>query len=206
MTNADDQPVGAVPPATPTQSGDTAPEASPYAPPAPTASDPFAVPVAPPTTDAATPGYGAPPAYPGAAAYPAPPYPAQPSGAPAASAPGAFPPPPTYGDAIQAAQPYPYTPAVAGPPRGISVASMICGIAGVVIAVFWMGLLPAVAAVVLGHMGQRKQPYARPFWLTGIITGYVGVAIGLIQAVILVALIVSGFSQMGDTGTFGDVS
>jgi len=115
----------------------------------------------------------------------------------APAAPPAF---PTAPPAYTPAQPdayapqQPYAPGVAGPPRGLAIASMVAGIAGLVLAFVGVGFLPAVAGVVLGHIAQRKQPYARPFWLTGIITGYVGVAIGLITAAFWIILIVASFN------------
>lgn len=75
---------------------------------------------------------------------------------------------------------YPAAPVGPVPPKGISIASMICGIATFV----GFGLLSAVAAVVLGHMGQKRQPYARGFWLTGLITGYVGIALSVIAVIL----------------------
>ena len=61
---------------------------------------------------------------------------------------------------------------------------MVLGIVSVVL--FGWGLLPAIAAIILGHLAQKKQTYARPFWLTGLITGYLGAAIGVIAMIRLV--------------------
>jgi hypothetical protein len=61
---------------------------------------------------------------------------------------------------------------------------MVIGIFSIVL-VGW-GLVPAIAAIITGHIAQKKQPYARPFWLTGLITGYVGAAIGLIVTIIVI--------------------
>jgi hypothetical protein len=66
---------------------------------------------------------------------------------------------------------------------------MILGIAGVVLGFFGFGFLPALAAVITGHMAQKRQPYARPFWLTGIITGYVGIGLGIIAGLIFLAAV-----------------
>ena len=181
MTNADDQPT--TPPAPPTPPA--APSGtSPYSPKA-QADDDATADSGAPTPPAS--GEPAPPAFPVAPGVPT---------APPAYAPA---PPPPYsagqpaaGQAYAAGQPY-----VAGepvPPRGLALASMITGIAGLVLAFAGVGFLPAVAAVVLGHIAQRKQPYARPFWLTGIITGYVGVAIGLITAAFWIILIIASIN------------
>ena len=107
-------------------------------------------------------------------------------------------PPPATGST-----PYSYASGVPGPQRGLSIASMICGIASVVFAPFLFGFLPGVAAVVTGHMAQRRQPEGRPFWLTGLITGYIGIAIGVVQAVVIIYLIVAGVnSGVTDYGDF----
>jgi hypothetical protein len=43
-----------------------------------------------------------------------------------------------------------------------------------------LGFLPALGAVITGHLAARRQPYAKGFWLTGIITGYIGVGLSVI--------------------------
>ncbi|EAR25043.1 integral membrane protein [marine actinobacterium PHSC20C1] len=77
---------------------------------------------------------------------------------------------------------------------------MVTGISGIMLSFVAFGFLPGVAAVVMGHMAQKKQPLARPFWLTGLITGYVSAAIGLITGIFIIgffALIFAGFSEVG---------
>ncbi|WP_411700362.1 DUF4190 domain-containing protein [Conyzicola sp.] len=127
---------------------------------------------------------------------PAPPASANPPAAsPAAPAYSAAPPaysaaPPTY---TPGAPQNPYTPGVVGPPRGLSVTSMVLGIVGILFGGF--GLLISIAAVITGHMAQRRQPYAKPFWLTGIITGYVGILIGLVVSAFIIFAIILAMSD-----------
>lgn len=114
--------------------------------------------------------------------------------APAAPAAATPPPPP-----VQALPTSPYAPPAyaappAGPAQGLSIASMILGIGGLLFTLFGFGFLPALAAVITGHLAQKRQPYAKPFWLTGIITGYVGVGISLIIGIVLIAAIVIGIA------------
>jgi len=93
---------------------------------------------------------------------------------------GATPPPPPY---VAPAPPaYGAAPAYGtpGPPQGLSLASMITGIGGLVLSFFGVGLLASIAAVITGHMATKRQPYAKGLWLTGIITGYVGILFALI--------------------------
>ena len=88
-----------------------------------------------------------------------------------------------------------YTPVPAGPPKGLSIASMATGIASVLLTFMALGLLPGIAAVVMGHMAQKKQPYARPLWLTGLITGYVATGLGLLTIlawILFFVLLLSG--------------
>jgi hypothetical protein len=91
-----------------------------------------------------------------------------------------------------------YAPGGVAPSRGLSIASMILGILGVLGA--GPGLLLSIAAVITGHMAQRRQPYARGFWLTGLITGYAGILFGLI----VIALFIFIFIIAAASGTSGD--
>lgn len=153
----------------------------------------------PPATPPAAPAPPAPPVAPAqpVAPQPLPPVaPPAPGGYAAPASPYAAPQP--YGAAPQqhAPQPYgapgAYAVAPAGPAQGLSVASMVTGIASVVLSFVWLGFLPAVAAVILGHIAQRRQPYARAFWLTGLITGYIGLGIAVLGFFFLVIIGISG--------------
>ncbi len=69
---------------------------------------------------------------------------------------------------------FPYATAPAGPPQGLSIAAMVCGLVGLLGSFFWIGFLPALAGVILGHLAMSRQPHAKGFSVTGLITGYVG--------------------------------
>jgi hypothetical protein len=77
-------------------------------------------------------------------------------------------------------QPYAPPPIAAAATPVLSIISMIVGILGFLIGFFGLGLLFAIGAVVLGHLGQRKEPAAKGFWLTGLITGYVGILVNVV--------------------------
>ena len=80
-----------------------------------------------------------------------------------------------------APQPYAYGPYVPQPPKGLSITSMVLGIAGVLFSFcYGSGFLFGVAAVITGHLAVKRQPYAKAFWLTGIITGYATIGIALL--------------------------
>lgn len=122
-----------------------------------------------PTTPPAV-GSLATPAYPAAPAYGT------------AYAPGPYAP----GPAAPGASPYQSYPAAPAEPKLLSILSMTFGIVGLVFP------LVSIVAVVLGHMGLRKEKVAgRPFWMTGLITGYIGIAFFLVVIVVLVVYIVA---------------
>ncbi|MGA0567063.1 hypothetical protein ACO2Q7_07015 [Rathayibacter sp. KR2-224] len=129
-------------------------------------------PVQPPAGGQQPPAYGA-PQQPAPPQYGAPQQPAPPQyGAPA----------PGYG------QPY-AAPAQKTPI--LSILSLIGGIIGIVGSFFYFGGLFAIAAVVLGFLGRSKEPQARGFWLTGIILGFVAIALEIIVIIIAVVVLAS---------------
>lgn len=140
-----------------------------------------------------------PPAY-GAPTTPAPGAP-QPPPAPAAATPppayGSPTPPPAPGAPANPyqANPYQSNPYAATPAKKqplLSIFAMIAGVIGLVgapIAFFpfvggFLGLFFPAAGVVLGFLGKKREPAARGFWLTGIITGFVAAGLMLLSFVI----------------------
>ena len=91
-----------------------------------------------------------------------------------------------------AATPYTTTP-VPGKSPVLSILSLVGGIIGVLLAfAFGTGFIFALAGVILGFIARRREPQARGMWLTGIILGFVGIAISLIFiALFIVAAIVA---------------
>lgn len=87
---------------------------------------------------------------------------------------------PAYGQPAPGyAQPYGTAPATKSPI--LSILSLVGGILGIVLNLaFGIGALFGVAAIVLGFIGRTKEPQAKGFWLTGIILGFVSVAIAII--------------------------
>jgi hypothetical protein len=111
---------------------------------------------------------------------------------PYASAPVTSPTPPN--PYVQGSQSYAYgstyTPR---PASGLSITSMVLGIVGIVLCCVG-GAFFSVAAVITGHIAQRSQPWARGFWITGLITGYSGIALGVIAILYYVGVFVSGYA------------
>lgn len=188
-------PAQPVPPSSdiPAPAPDGVPPVPPVAPPAP--------PVPP-----AAPGYGAPQQPYGQPPQPQQPYgqpqqpygqqPQQPYGQPQQPY-GQQPPAPGYGQPAYGqpapgyAQPY-AQPAAKSPI--LSILSLVGGIVGIVLTFAWgIGFLFGVAAIVLGFIGRNKEPQAKGFWLTGIILGFVSVAIAIIFWIVL-GIILANFN------------
>jgi hypothetical protein len=99
-------------------------------------------------------------------------------------------------------QPYGYGPQAVQPPQGLAIASMVCGLAGVVMILAGFSFLPGIAAIVTGHLAQKRQPQARGFWITGLITGYVSAGIGLIIGLIVVVIFIAAIASSTQYSTY----
>lgn len=80
---------------------------------------------------------------------------------------------------------HPYT-GMPAQPKGLSIASLCCGIA--VYVGFGFILLPQIAAVILGHMALRREPSGRGLAIAGLVMGYVGLALTVLALVGLAML------------------
>jgi hypothetical protein len=98
---------------------------------------------------------------------------------------------PTVPEPTPYSQPIPPLEGTAPPTPTLSIISMIVGILGLLIGFVGGGLLFSVGGVVLGHLGQRKEPAARGFWLTGLITGYVGILVNIVVIIIWIVFFVA---------------
>ena len=54
-------------------------------------------------------------------------------------------------------------------PKSLSIASMVCGIASVILGWF---LLPQVAAIITGHLALKREPSGKGMSITGLVLGY----------------------------------
>lgn len=74
-----------------------------------------------------------------------------------------------YGN--QYPQPYGQQPYYGMPaePRNLSIASMVCGIASVIMG--WL-ILPQLAAIITGHMALKREPSGKGMSITGLVLGY----------------------------------
>ncbi|QTF73760.1 DUF4190 domain-containing protein [Arthrobacter woluwensis] len=109
------------------------------------------------------------------------------------AAPGGRPPQP-YGQQPYGQSPYAHPPAQAygqpyypglGPsePKGMSITALVLGIVGV-ISGGWF-ILPQILAVVFGHIGLKKEPSVKGMAITGLVLGYLMVAISLAYGLVL---------------------
>lgn len=93
------------------------------------------------------------------------------------------------------------------PPKGLSIASMVLGIAGVFFSFgYGLGLFPCIAAIITGHLARKRQPYASGFSLAGLICGYIGLGISIlwvIGIILFFAYVVANPGQFkSGTGNF----
>ena len=80
--------------------------------------------------------------------------------------------------------------------KGLSIASLCCGIAAFVGLGFF--LLPQLAAVILGHMALKREPSGKGMAIAGLVLGYLGIALALLLIVIVaVGLAISSASYRG---------
>lgn len=71
-------------------------------------------------------------------------------------------------------------------PKGLSIASMCCGIAAFV--GFGFFILPQIAAVILGHLALKREPGSRGMAIAGLVMGYVAIALTIAVIVIFAAV------------------
>ncbi|WP_311212605.1 MULTISPECIES: DUF4190 domain-containing protein [unclassified Arthrobacter] len=108
----------------------------------------------------------------------------------------------TFGQQPYGQQPYgqPQSPygqpayyAMQAEPKGLSIASMCCGIA--IFVGFGFFILPQIAAVILGHLGLKREPAGKGMAIAGLVMGYIGIALTVIFGIIFFAAI--GASSSG---------
>ncbi|MDQ0662068.1 hypothetical protein QFZ35_000566 [Arthrobacter ulcerisalmonis] len=84
-------------------------------------------------------------------------------------------------------------------PKTLSIASMVCGIASVIMG--WL-LLPQLAAIITGHLALRREPSGRGMSITGLVLGYLCLlGYGAVWLLLIIGLAVAGTAG-SNTGTF----
>ena len=105
-----------------------------------------------------------------------------------------------------APRPSPYAGAPAAQPSTLSVLSLVFGVIGLVLSLFLVGLLPAIAGVLLGHLALKREPHARGMAIGGLVTGYVGIAISVLWALIILVPILLVWIAVGAVGVTGGLT
>jgi len=91
-----------------------------------------------------------------------------------------------------------------GPPQALSITAMVLGLVGLAFGWAMFGF-PSLAAVIVGHLGLKREPEGRPFSITGLVTGYIGLAVAVFVAVFAIAafliplLLVGGLAVGGSS-------
>ncbi len=84
-------------------------------------------------------------------------------------------------------------------PRGLSLSSMIIGLASLFVAGWF--IIPQIVGIVLGHIGlSRESPQGRPFSITGLITNYLALLIYVGIYVFFIYVVASFRDYSTDTG------
>ncbi len=97
----------------------------------------------------------------------------------------------------QPAGPYGQPPYYGAPaePKTLSIASMVCGIASVIMG--WL-LLPQIAAIVTGHMALKREPSGKGMSITGLVLGY----LCLLGYGAFWLLLIIGLAYAGSSGSY----
>jgi uncharacterized membrane protein HdeD (DUF308 family) len=95
------------------------------------------------------------------------------------------------------------TPAAAGPKQTMSIIGFVLGLASVVI-LSWTGLIgvaAGVAAIIVSNKAKKSEPGA-PSWMhtVGVITGIVGIVLGIIFGLVILASFLLPLILVGTTG------
>jgi len=83
--------------------------------------------------------------------------------------------------------------------KTLSIASMVCGIASVIMG--WL-LLPQFAAIITGHLALRREPAGKGMSITGLVLGYLCLlGYGAIWLLFIIGVAVAA-TNGSNTGTF----
>jgi len=84
-------------------------------------------------------------------------------------------------------------------PKTLSIASMVCGIASVIMG--WL-ILPQLAAIITGHLALRREPSGKGMSISGLVLGYLCLlGYGAIWVLLIIGLTVASTTG-SNSGTF----
>ncbi len=77
------------------------------------------------------------------------------------------------------------------------IVSLVLGIVAIITGFLMpiVGILAGIAAVILGFLSRKSEPAARPLALTGIITGFAGIAVSIVMWVMTAIAIATVIQQ-----------
>lgn len=86
----------------------------------------------------------------------------------------------------------------------LSLVSFIVGLISVLLSfAYGIGLIPGIVAVILGFQGKKKEPAAPKWmWLTGVITGFVAIGLGLIVGLVTIIGVIIYFAALSSLTSF----
>jgi thiol:disulfide interchange protein len=119
----------------------------------------------------------------------------------AAERPNPYAPAATAPTVAAAAPANPYSTMPAGPSSTLSVLALVFGVLGLVLSLMAFGLLPAIAAVVLGHIALKREPHARGMGIAGLVTGYVGIGVSLLWGLVFIVPALLFFGTISGLGS-----
>lgn len=105
--------------------------------------------------------------------------------------------PPGSGSTAEFAVPGPYTAAPTSQQQTLGILALVFGIVGVLLSFVGWGLVFALAAVILGHLALKREPAARGMAITGLVTGYAGLAISVVWGIVLLAAVLIPLFAIG---------
>lgn len=84
-------------------------------------------------------------------------------------------------------------------PKTLSIASMVCGIASVIMG--WL-ILPQIAAIITGHLALRREPSGKGMSISGLVLGYLCLlGYGAFWLLLIIGLAVASTTG-SNSGTF----
>ncbi len=88
-------------------------------------------------------------------------------------------------------------PAAARPTQTLGIVALVLGIVALPASAAAAGLVFGVAAAIVGHQSLRREPDARGMAITGLVLGYVGIAISVVWGIALLASVLIPLFAIG---------
>jgi hypothetical protein len=89
------------------------------------------------------------------------------------------------------------------PKKGLAITSMVLGIVSLVLSVplWFLTFFVGIAAVVTGILARKRNPGAKGFWITGLITGILGLLLSLIIGIFVIVVVGDAINSGQINGT-----